>query len=233
MELGWIIVCNNCGFPYWIQSELKPMTQLNKPIGEFRGEYFSKGSRFLALGFEVSNVVEVKAILDRLKKEPDYRGANHFCYAYRLGCPVKEIRANDDGEPSGTAGKPILGQIESSQLSETLIVVIRFFGGTLLGTGGLIQSYREAAKAAIKNAETLPYKELKKWVINGDFQFQNQVESICVKNNAHIDEKSFENGFCFHISVTANEEEKLIEKLGTLFNGKVGLKRAENINENC
>ncbi len=106
------------------------------------GTYREKGSRFLAFGFPVQNEEEIRNILASLRKK--YHDARHHCYAYRLGTTGEAYRVNDDGEPSGTAGKPILGQLLSNNLTHVLVVVVRYFGGTLLGTGGLITAYRSA-----------------------------------------------------------------------------------------
>ncbi len=116
---------------------------------ESRGLYKEKGSRFISIAVPVESAGDVKSQLESLRKQ--YHDARHHCYAYRLGEPPYEFRYNDDGEPSGTAGKPIFGQIQSFDLTNILIVVVRYFGGVKLGTGGLIQAYRSAAKEAIEN----------------------------------------------------------------------------------
>lgn len=123
------------------------------------GLYKDKGSKFLCFAHPVESLDEVKALLDQYHK--DYYDARHCCYAYVLGagdgdatgCMGLEFRANDDGEPSGTAGRPILGQINSAGLTNILVVVIRYFGGILLGTGGLIVAYKEATADALAHAE--------------------------------------------------------------------------------
>lgn len=112
-----------------------------------------KNSKFYSFIYQVENEEEIKEILNELRKK--YFDANHHCYAYRLGCNKEIYRANDDGEPSSTAGKPILGQIISYDLTNVLIVVVRYFGGVLLGTGGLISAYRAAAEDAIKNSKII------------------------------------------------------------------------------
>ena len=117
------------------------------------GEFKEKGSKFLSYAYFVSNESDIKEKLDLLKKE--HFKATHHCYAYRLGTDGKNYRANDDGEPSGTAGQPILGQIDSFGLTNLLIVVVRYYGGTKLGTSGLINAYRESAKEALSNAEKI------------------------------------------------------------------------------
>ena len=112
-----------------------------------------KKSKFLSFIFPISSVDDTKEIIDEFKKK--YYDARHVCWAYMLGYEREEFRINDDGEPSGTAGKPILGQINSFELTNVLIIVIRYFGGTLLGTGGLIRAYKEAAALAIENTEVI------------------------------------------------------------------------------
>lgn len=115
------------------------------------GEYKEKGSKFIAYTFPVYSEDEVKACLEEVKKE--HFKARHYCYAYRIGLDGKRFRANDDGEPSGTAGRPILGQIDSFGLSNVLSVVVRYFGGTKLGTSGLKRAYKEATKDAFEQAK--------------------------------------------------------------------------------
>lgn len=114
------------------------------------GYLTEKKSKFISHVFPVKSADEVKDILEEYRKK--YYDARHVCWAYMLGWKKEEFRWNDDGEPSGTAGKPILGQINSAELTDVLIIVVRYFGGTLLGTGGLIRAYREAAANAIEHA---------------------------------------------------------------------------------
>jgi len=121
--------------------------------GESRGIYREKASKFIAVALPVSSEEEVKASLEELRKS--YHDANHHCYAYRLGLENQAYRMNDDGEPSGSAGKPIYGQILSTGLSDVLVVVVRYFGGTKLGIPGLIHAYRVAAREALDQAEII------------------------------------------------------------------------------
>ncbi|MCQ2351307.1 MAG: YigZ family protein [Paludibacteraceae bacterium] len=117
-----------------------------KPISE--GIYKEKGSRFLSFVHHVESVDEAKAIVSAYKKE--HHKARHVCFAYRIGANSEIYRGCDDGEPAGTAGKPILRQLETNNLTNTMVVVVRYFGGTLLGTGGLVRAYRAATEDAIK-----------------------------------------------------------------------------------
>jgi uncharacterized YigZ family protein len=114
------------------------------------GLFKDKGSKFLSFAYHVCDEAEIKKIVEKLRK--DYFDARHHCYAYRLGAEKLVFRTNDDNEPSGTAGKPILGQIVAKNLTNILVVVVRYFGGTLLGTSGLINAYRNATADAIANA---------------------------------------------------------------------------------
>lgn len=120
------------------------------PEAEGKGDFRDRGSKFLSHAYPVRNTDDVKTILHTLKKE--HPKAVHHCYAYRLGTDGMQYRANDDGEPSGSAGKPILGQIDSAGLTDVLVVVVRYFGGTLLGVPGLINAYKTATTEALTNA---------------------------------------------------------------------------------
>lgn len=123
---------------------------ITKPAEGYINE---KKSKFISYIFPISSVDDTKEILDEYRKK--YYDARHVCWAYMLGHERDDFRINDDGEPSGTAGKPILGQINSWELTNVLVIVVRYFGGTLLGTGGLIRAYKEAASDAIANAEII------------------------------------------------------------------------------
>lgn len=121
--------------------------------GPAEGLYKEKGSKFMAFAFPVRTAEEVKGHLERLRKE--YFDARHHCYAYILGPTKDAYRANDDGEPSGTGGRPIYGQLLSADLTDTLVVVVRYFGGVLLGASGLANAYKTAAHDAISHAEII------------------------------------------------------------------------------
>jgi|694.fasta_scaffold22430_4 uncharacterized YigZ family protein len=198
------------------------------PEGQFSGEYSSKGSKFIALGYPVQSEEEVKAILREMRSNAAYKGSRHFCYAYRLGCPVSETRANDDGEPSGTAGKPILNQIESHQLTNILVVVVRFFGGILLGTGGLIQAYREATAISMKNLSLKRIEPMEIWEVSGDFSMQTMVENRCKKADALIVEKEFDTGFRFLVKISQKNAEEWARFLAESSHQSLLLKRVEN-----
>ncbi|QEY23894.1 IMPACT family protein [Neisseria animalis] len=118
-----------------------------------QAEFKDKGSRFIAFAYPVQTADEVKQYLESLKEA--HHKARHWCYAYRLGVDGTRFRANDDGEPSGSAGRPILGQIDSAELTDVLVVVVRYFGGTLLGVPGLIHAYKTATAEALAISETV------------------------------------------------------------------------------
>ncbi|MBN2347205.1 MAG: YigZ family protein [Bacteroidales bacterium] len=121
--------------------------------GSSEGIFKDKGSKFYSFAFPVSNEEEIKIIIENLKKQ--HHAARHHCYAYILGADKTDFRIHDDGEPSGTAGKPIHGQLLSFNLTNILIVVVRYFGGTLLGTSGLINAYKQAAKDVLEKSEII------------------------------------------------------------------------------
>lgn len=127
-----------------------------------RAEFKDKGSRFIAFVYPVRTAAEVKKYVDALRQE--HYKARHWCYAYRLGTDGLQFRANDDGEPSGSAGRPILGQIDSAGLTDVLVVVVRYFGGTLLGVPGLIHAYKTATMLALQQTEQVE-KNIEKLVV--------------------------------------------------------------------
>ncbi len=140
------------------------------------GLFKDKGSKFIAYAYPVYSEDEIKEIIQTIKKE--HYSARHHCYAWRLGYEKLHFRANDDGEPSSTAGKPILGQIQSYDLTNILIIVVRYFGGTLLGVSGLINAYRNAAQNAINNAEIIEKLVEKQLFIKFDYGVMNEVMKI-------------------------------------------------------
>jgi len=149
-----------------------------------KGQFKDRGSKFLSFAYPVNSAAEVKEKVLLLKKE--HPKAVHHCYAYRLGTNGTQYRANDDGEPSGSAGRPILGQIDSLGLTHVLVVVVRYFGGILLGIPGLINAYKTAAAAALKDAVIV-----EKWIeeifeISFDYPDMNEVLHILKQNESKI-----------------------------------------------
>jgi len=153
------------------------------------GVYRDRGSKFLAFAYPVDSVEEIKSILAELKKE--YHDARHHCYAYRLGVSKPEYRSNDDGEPSSSAGKPILGQIQSNDLTNILIVVVRYFGGTLLGVGGLINAYRSAASDALRNARIIEKTEGENIIIHFPYDLTNDIMRIMDEEGLITEEQEY------------------------------------------
>jgi uncharacterized YigZ family protein len=148
------------------------------------GSYTEKRSKFLAFAFPVSSVEDVKALLAEYQKK--YYDARHVCYAYMLGADRTEFRANDNGEPSGTAGKPILGQINSNNLTNILILVARYFGGIKLGTSGLIVAYRAAAAEAIAAATVVEKTVDAEVAFSFEFPMMNAVMRIVKEDGPEI-----------------------------------------------
>jgi len=145
-------------------------------LTESQGMYREKGSKFIAFACPVRTEVEVKEKIDFLRKK--YFDARHYCYAYRLGADGKQYRTSDDGEPANTAGKPILGQLTSSGVTNVLVVVVRYFGGILLGTGGLMQAYRQAAADALAHAVIVNDAITETYRLTFDYQDMNRVLKV-------------------------------------------------------
>lgn len=181
-----------------------------------KAEYKDRGSKFIAYAYPVITIEECKQYLAELKKA--HPKAVHYCFAYRLGLEGNVFRANDDGEPSGTAGKPILGQIDSKQLTNILIVVVRYFGGTLLGTSGLINAYKTTAALAL---QTTPIVQ-KPILIVHDFHFDytkmNDIMSIVKKYDCTIIKQEIQL-FCFlSIGISKARKEEVLYQINEVIN---------------
>ena len=178
------------------------------------GYYTEKRSKFLAFAHHVETVDAVKELVAAYRKK--YYDARHVCYAYMLGAERSEFRANDDGEPSSTAGKPILGQINSNQLTDILIVVVRYYGGVNLGTSGLIVAYREAAADALAHAavETRQVEE----VVTHSFSYpqMNDVMRIVKDMNPRILSQTYDNVCQIVLSIRKSEAEQLRNRLASI-----------------
>ena len=173
--------------------------------------YKERSSKFLAYAYPVESEEEVKLHLDRLRKE--FFDATHHCYAYRLGADGEHFRANDDGEPSGTAGKPILGQLLSAQLTNCLVVVVRYFGGTKLGVSGLIQAYKEST------AEVIAASQIVEKTVDCLFEVQfpyiamNGVQRVVKEVAPRIDRQEFDNLCTMTLRIRKSEAPILESKL--------------------
>lgn len=155
-----------------------------------QAEFKDKGSRFLAFAYPVQTAEQVKKHVDDLRQE--HHKARHWCYAYRLGVDGNQFRANDDGEPSGSAGRPILGQIDSFELTDVLVVVVRYFGGTLLGVPGLIHAYKTSTQMALENAQIIE-KNIEKTVrIRCEYPYLNEAIRIAKNHQAEMIEQNLQ-----------------------------------------
>ena len=192
------------------------MRTLSEPTS---GIYREKGSKFLSFALPVNNANEIKEHLAQFRKK--YYDARHVCYAYVLGESCSEYRVSDDGEPSGTAGKPILGQINSFELTDVLIVVVRYFGGILLGTGGLVNAYKEAAADALKNAEIVEKYEEKLISIEFPYLLSNEVSRLSKELDLHIESQNFDDKCSMKLSVSKDNYPKAVNRLKNIYGLKV------------
>ena len=178
------------------------------------GYYTDKRSKFLAFAHHVSSVEEIKDLLAGYRKK--YFDARHVCYAYMLGPERLEFRANDDGEPSSTAGKPILGQINSNELTDILIVVVRYYGGVNLGTSGLIVAYREAAADAIAHSEIETRQVEEVITYSFSYPMMNDVMRIVKEMQPRIVSQTYDNTCEIKLSIRKSEAEQLKSRLNKL-----------------
>ena len=191
------------------------MTDEYKTIaGTSEGFYSEKRSKFLAFAHHVETADEVRELLAQYRKK--YYDARHVCYAYMLGPERLEFRANDDGEPSSTAGKPILGQINSNELTDILIVVVRYYGGVNLGTSGLIVAYREAAADALAHSE-IETRQVEE-IITYSFAYplMNDVMRIVKDMQPRIVSQAYDNTCEIKLSIRKSEAEQLKSRLEKL-----------------
>jgi uncharacterized YigZ family protein len=179
-----------------------------------RGIYKEKGSRFVSFAFPVSEQKEIKPIIDKIRKEN--HEARHHSFAYMIGFERTNYRVSDDGEPSGTAGKPILGQINSFGLTNILIVVSRYFGGTLLGVSGLINAYRSAAASAINNAELTEMTVREYYEIIYPYTSMNDVMKILKEENIGQSEQIFDLECRIRINFRVSLREKIFSRLSRI-----------------
>ena len=175
------------------------------------GYYTEKRSRFISYAIPVQTVEEVKEQLDIYRKK--YYDARHVCWAYMLGSDRNTFRANDDGEPSSTAGKPILGQINSNELTDILILVVRYFGGIELGTSGLIVAYRSAAVDAIANADIIERTVDEDITVVFEYPYLNSVMRIVKEDEPQIIHQQFDMDCRMTLRIRKGESEKLKARL--------------------
>ena len=178
------------------------------------GLFKSKGSKHFSYGVPVKSEKDVKDFIDKLKIE--HSGAGHFCYAYRLGHDGEKYRSNDDGEPYNSAGPPILGVLKSRDLTNTLIVVVRYFGGTKLGVSGLIEAYREAAKDAIKNGDIVENFSSNIIKILYTYTKMGDVMNILKRTNIKPYNIEFHNNCSLEINVRQKDSDSILNQLAEL-----------------
>ena len=184
-----------------------------------QGLFKDRGSKFLAFAYPVTNEQEIKQIQEQLRSE--YHDARHHCYAYMLGPEKLVYRANDDGEPSSTAGKPILGQIRSFDLTNILIVVIRYFGGTKLGVSGLIHAYKTASEEALKSANIIKKTLHDIYELKFEYPLMNDVMRILKEENIDQVDQKFELSCSVWISLRKADTEKVLSKFDRIDNLKI------------
>ena len=188
-----------------------------------KGIYKEKGSKFIAFAYPVFSEEEFKACIQELKKE--FHDARHHCYAFRFGVKKDVYRYSDDGEPSSTAGKPIFGQIQSFDLTNIGIIVVRYFGGTKLGVGGLIHAYREAAKDAIENAQIIERTVDDFFSLNFGYEIMSDVMNKVKALPIDITTQEFNEEGYIEFHVRKNDSDRVIEALEAINGLKVNFIR--------
>lgn len=181
--------------------------------------YKEKNSKFFGYAFPVSTEDEIKGILERLRKE--HFSARHWCYAYQIGTEKIQYRANDDGEPNNSAGMPIYGQIQSFEVTNVLIVVVRYFGGVKLGVGGLISAYKIAAQMALENSEIIEKTIDKQFTISFGYANMNKVMRIIKEKNLNIVSQKMEMDCEITIATRKKNVQNLLDTFENLYEIKL------------
>lgn len=179
-----------------------------------QAEFKDRGSKFLAYSFSVNSTEDVKQHLQLLKKA--HPKAVHHCYAYRLGTDGLQYRANDDGEPSGSAGRPILGQIDSAGLTNILVVVVRYFGGTLLGVPGLINAYKTATTECLSLGVTIEKNIEYLVTVDFDYSLMNEVMQVLKQNDVSIYKQEMQLFCVFEIGIPLSQKDTALQKLNDI-----------------
>lgn len=190
---------------------------ISKPTEEVL--YKEKNSKFYAYAFPIQQEEEVKEVLDRIKKE--HYNARHWCYAFQLGAEQIYYRANDDGEPSNTAGAPIYGQIQSFEVTDILIVVVRYFGGIKLGVGGLITAYRAAAQMAMEEADIIEKTIDKKFKVRFEYKDMNNVMRVIKEKNLNILNQEMEMSCEIELSIRKSEYQQALDAFVPFYEVKI------------
>ncbi|WP_319502235.1 YigZ family protein [uncultured Draconibacterium sp.] len=179
------------------------------------GYFKDKGSKFYSYAYPLKDEEEVKDLVAALKKE--HHSARHHCYAWRLGTEEIRTRANDDGEPSSTAGKPILGQLQSYEVTNILVVVVRYFGGTLLGVSGLINAYREATVEALNNAEIISKLIEIQYELKFEYAMLNTVMNKLKQDNYDIVTTDFQESCRLNFKTRKSEDERAFQSFSEIY----------------
>lgn len=195
------------------------MTHYNTIEQEGFAEYKEKGSRFLAFSFPFTDALKLKGLIQKLKKE--HSKAGHFCFAYRIGNEGNIFRSSDDKEPSGSAGKPILGIIDSKGITDVLIVVVRYFGGTLLGIPGLINAYKSSAAMSLQVVPIIRKPLLFNIKIEFDYTNLNEISTIIKQYNCHIIHQENMLFSKYTIAVPLEKKAEVLFKLDKLKNVEI------------
>jgi len=183
-------------------------------------EFRDRGSRFIAYSFPINEVNDFKRNLAEIKKE--HPKASHYCFAYRLGLDGTNFRVSDDGEPSGTAGRPILGQIDSKQITDSLIIVVRYFGGTLLGVPGLINAYKTSASLVLQVTPFVQKPILVHYRLQFDYTQMNEVMKVAKQFDCVAGEQDL-NLFCnMQLGVPVGREDEVLFKLRAIRGVEIG-----------
>ena len=197
------------------------MNDLYKTIqSKSEGLYKEKGSKFIAFAYPMSSEEAIKTEIAELRKR--YHDARHHCFAWRLGADLERYRVNDDGEPSGSAGKPIYGQIQSRELTDVLVVVIRYFGGTLLGVGGLINAYRSAASDALDQSGIVEMKVTSRLKLEFGYSQMNSVMKVIKDFQLEFEDQQFDLDCSLTLKVWKRNEYQVVKNLSIIEGCKVG-----------
>ncbi len=196
------------------------MNDLYKTIqSKSEGLYKEKGSKFIAFAYPMSSEEAIKTEIAKLRKH--YHDARHHCFAWRLGADLERYRVNDDGEPPGSAGKPIYGQIQSRELTDVLVVVIRYFGGTLLGVGGLINAYRSAASDALDQSGIIELKVNSRLKLEFGYSQMNSVMKVIKDFQLEFEDQQFDLDCSLTLKVWKRNEYQVVKKLSIIEGCKV------------
>ena len=183
-----------------------------------------RGSKFYGYAFPVTNEEEIKENIEFLKKQ--HYNARHWCYAWQLGMKYEKYRANDDGEPTNSAGIPICGQLQAFEVTNVLVVVVRYFGGTKLGVGGLIQAYKTAAKLALENSEIIQKTINEEFILQFNYSEMNKVMRIVKEEQISIINQKLDMNCMYIISVRKKEAAKVFKLFDETY--KVLIKKKDN-----